>query len=123
LFLFIEMTQLAVTTETDFGVDTPLTTGLEPEPPLLPVEFVPAELPAVVEPPPQAASRIISVPTHAWRNHVLNDIQHSSRFGDAAQQRKRWRNVRRQNGAGVVREKADFPGTKNWSQDSWAKCE
>ena len=77
------VTQLAVTTETDFGVDTPLT--VEVEPPVLlpevPVELVPPEsvepLPAVVEPPPQPTNRLTSAIDNARCDHALNDIQHS----------------------------------------------
>ena len=75
---------MAVTTETDFGVDTPLTVGVEPELPVLPedpVELVPPEsvepLPAVVEPPPQPTNRLTSAIANARCDHVLNDIQHS----------------------------------------------
>jgi hypothetical protein len=100
------MTQLAVTTETDFGVDTPVTTGVEPPVllPEVPVALVPPETPepAVVELPPQPTSNTTSAPIHAWYDHVLNDIQHSSLVSDAAQQRKCRRNVPGQHGVGAV---------------------
>ena len=80
---------MAVTTETDFGVDTPVTAGGELDPPVLPPPDVPVELvppetpdpsPAVVElPPPHPTSRMTSATVHARCDHVLNDIQHSSR--------------------------------------------
>jgi len=122
------MTQLAVTTETDFGVDTPVTVGFEPEPPVLlpeePVELLLPEppTPAVEELPPQPTSRMTSAPMHAWRDHILNDIQHSSLVGDAAQQEIPAQ-LAHQHGVGVVYEKADLAGIKNPSQDRSAKCE
>jgi len=80
-------TQLAVTTETDFGVDTPETVGVEFEPPVLlpdvlppdvPVELVlpelPDPLPAVVSPPPHPTRRMTSATVHARHDHVLKDI-------------------------------------------------
>ncbi|MBV8805927.1 MAG: hypothetical protein JO042_12795 [Sinobacteraceae bacterium] len=79
--------QLAVTTETDFGVDTPVTGGGDgfelPVLPLdVPVEPVPPEVaaapPADVEPPPHPTSKLTSATMHARCDHVLNNIQHSS---------------------------------------------
>ena len=89
---------MAVTTETDFGVETPLIVGVEFEPPVLllpdePVETVllPDVLvelvlpePVVVEPPPHPPRTIASARAHARHDHVLKDIQHSSMISEAA---------------------------------------
>ena len=81
--------QLAVTTETDFGVDTPVTAELEPvllpDVPVEPVPPTPDAVPAVVELPPHPASSMTSATVHAGYDQVLNDIQHSSFVLDAAQ--------------------------------------
>jgi len=89
------MTQLAVTTETDFGVDTPVTAGgfdppvVPPDEPVVPLDPEPAEpLAGVDEPPPHPTSMMTSATVHARFDHFLNDIQRSQCVCDAAKSAK-----------------------------------
>ena len=126
------MTQLAVTTETDFGVDTPVTAGgfdppvVPPDEPVVPVDPEPPEMLAGVdEPPPHPTSMTTSATVDARCNHFLNDIQRSQYVCDAAKSVVRRLRAMRppEHGAREVCATADFAESMSCSQGRCSKCE